>query len=206
MPLKSDSPSEFISKSASVTQVYTEEIYAHIISLIPTPVTFKANHDNCAASFTGSLEGDPEQVKQFEKHRNAVNEGLTILLGVAKAVTIKDPSVPETLRISALTGKTVASDITLSQPTGFKAIFNPNGQITGSWNKVNYAKGYQVWGCDGDPKIDSNWRLIASSSTCKKILLLGLDRAKNNWLRVRAVRGKGEAGPWSNIFSLAPTE
>lgn len=204
MALKDSSDPEFIATSASVTQAYTQEMYSHIISLIPTPETMTTNHNSCAESYTGFLAGDPEKAKEFETYRSAANEGLSILLGVAKAVTVRDPKVPETLRLDALTARGTAPDTTLTQPTGFRAFFNPSGDIVSAFDKVKFARAYQVWGCDGDPNIESNWRLIVTSPNCKGVLLPGLDHAKNNWLKVRAIKGKGIAGPWSNIVNLPP--
>lgn len=192
---------ELIAKSATLLQVYTPEFYAHLVSLIPKPEQVQENHNNCAASYAALLAGDPEKAKEFEAHRQALNEGLTLLLGLGKAVGVKDPKVPEALRLSSVSSKTTNAK-SLSRPTDFKVTYTPDGHLLASVSKVASARGYQVWGCDEDPNVEANWRMVASSPSCRGIVIT-IDRSKNNWLKIRAMKGKGVAGPWSNIINMS---
>lgn len=203
MAFTNDGDPELIAKSASVVQVFTPEYYNYLISLIPKPEEVQADHNSYATSYAGFLAGDAEKAKECQTHRNAVNQGLTILLGLAKAVTAKDPKVPEALRLAVLPNK-VTSSKPLAKPAGFKVTYTPEGQLVASVIKVESARGYQVWACDADPNIDSNWRMVASSSSCRGIQITGLDRGKSNWFKIRAMKGKGTAGPWSNFINLTP--
>jgi hypothetical protein len=192
---------EMVVKSAAVTVAFTPEKYAHLISLLPTSQGYAALHERYEASYAAALKGDPEKVKACEADRQAVNKDLSILFGVAKVVAIVDPTVPEALGLGPITEKTSAPAGDLSEPTGFKVIYDPKGEITASMARVIGAKGYQLWGCDSDPSIEANWKMVASSTNCRKIVIPGLNRAKANWLKARAIRGK-TVGPWSNIVFL----
>lgn len=204
MAFKNDSNPELISKSAVVVQALTPELYAYLVSLIPTPENVRTNHDRFTASYTASLGGDSEWVKECETNRDAVNRGLSILLGFAKAVTVTDPKVPEALGLGPLPGKTTAPIAALSQPRGFKVVYDPEGELISSVTSVKNAKGYQVWACEDDPNLESNWRLVASSPSCRGIVITGLNRSKPNWLKIRAMRGNGIPGPWSYCVHLTP--
>ena len=204
MSFKNDSDPELIAQSATVVQSYTQEAHEHLLSLIPTPQSVQANHTAYAASYAAFLGGDLDKAEECETYRIAVYEGLSILHGLTKAVTVKDPKAPEIVGLGAQPSKVKLTSISLAQPAGFRTAFTPQGLLVGSVTKVEHAMGYQVWACDSDPSVESNWRLVASSSTCKKILIPGLDYGKNNWLKIRAMRGKGVAGPWSNLVNLTP--
>ena len=192
---------EMVAKSAAVTAVFTQEKYAYLLSLIPTPQSYGELHDRFEASYAASLKGDPDKVKACEADRLAINQNLSFLLGLAKVATIKDPNVAGSLGLDGIVAKTAAPAADLTEPNGFKVVFTPKGQITASVERVPGAKGYQIWACDSDPNIEANWRLAASSPTCKGIELTGLARGKSTWLKIRAMRGHS-GGPWSNFVNL----
>lgn len=192
---------EMIAKSAAVTEVFTPERYAYLLSLVPTPQSYGELNDRFEASYAASLKGDPAKVKACEADRLAINKDLSILLGLAKVVALKDPNVSESLRLGPITEKTAAPSVALTEPHDFKVVYTPKRQITASVARVVGAKGYQVWACDSAPNVEANWRLAASSPNCKGIAITGLNHGKSNWLKIRAVRGNN-AGPWSNSASL----
>ena len=202
MPFNSENDSEVIVHSAAMVKAFTPEMYAYLLSLFPTPGGYAELHNRYEAGYPGALRGNPDQVKAFEADRKAVITDLSLILGLAKMVAVKDPTVPETLGVVHATAKT--SPVTLGIPRDFKIFYDPNGQQFASVARVPGAKGYQVWVCDSDPSIEANWRLIASSPNCKRIAIVGLNRAKFNVLRIRAMRGH-DAGPWSNWVSLETT-
>ncbi len=192
---------EMIAKSAAVTVAFTSERYAYLLSLLPTPESYIELHNRFEGSYAASLKGDPAKVKACEADRLEVNRDLTILFGLAKALALKDPSVQEALGLGSVPEKTPVPAVVLTEPNDFKVVYSPKGLITASVTRVPGAKGYQVWACDSDPNIESNWRLAAASPKCKGIALTGLSRAKSNWLKIRAMRGNA-AGPWSNFVAL----
>jgi len=204
MPFHNESDPERIAKSAAVAGAFTPQMYAYLLSLLPTPEGYAELHNRYEAGYPGALKGDPEKAKAFEADRNAVNSNLSLIFGLAKVVAVKDPTVPETLGFGHLTGKTAAAPTPLAVPRDFKVVYDPKGQLLASVTRVLGAKLYQVWACDDDPSIEANWRLVASSSNCKGIVLQGLNRGKFNLLRIRAMRSR-DAGPWSNWVNLETT-
>lgn len=203
MPYNEMGHPEVIAISAAVNGAFTPELYTYLLSLLPNPEAFAALTSRMEANYAGFLKGDPEKVKAFEADRKALDCELTQIRVLAKAAAIKDPKVPETLGLGPVTEKTAATG-PLGIPEGFKVVFDPTGHITALMKKVNGAKGYQVWGCDTEPSIEANWKLVASSPNCKGIVITGLNRGKFNVLKARAMRGNG-AGPWSNWVSLDPS-
>jgi hypothetical protein len=203
MPYNNASDPELISQSAAVVDAYTPEMHAHLISLFATPETLSELHNRLQSGYAAYLNGDPEGVRAFEQDRDAVKLILTMLHGLGKVATIKDPTVLDKLRLPRIAVKSNVFTGDLTEPHGFKVVFDRKGQMVGTVVRVSGAKGYQIWACEGDPNIEANWKLVASAPTCRGILIPGLNRAKNNWLKIRAMRGNG-AGPWSNIVTLTP--
>lgn len=201
MPFNHEDDPEVIVQSAAVVKAFTPEIYAYLLSLLPTPGGYAELHNRYEAGYTGALRGDPEKVKAFEADRKAVITDLTVIFGLAKVVAVKDPTVQETLGVGHSTAKTAASPVALVVPRNFKLVYDRKGQLFASVERVVGARGYQIWACDGDPSIEANWRLVASASKCKGIAITGLNRGKFNLLRIRAMRGR-DIGPWSNWVSL----
>jgi hypothetical protein len=204
MPFNNVSDPEMVTKSAAVADAFTKEIYAHLLSLLPTPETYTALHNQYEASYAAALKGDPEKVKACEADRSAVNQNMSILYGLAKLAVIKDPTLPEKLGFGEITDKkTAVPAVVLTAVHDFQVFFDRDGHMYVSASKVPGARGYQVWACDGDPNVDGNWKLVTSSPSCRKIAITGLNRANNNWLKIRAMRGTG-AGPWSTCVMLTP--
>ena len=203
MPLNNASAPETIARSAMVAEAYTLEKWEYLLTLLPNPAGFVERHRRLEANYPAALKGDPEKVKEFEEDRKAINSDLSLLLGLAKVVAAKDPTIPETLGLRRLTEK-AAAPVTQAVPHGFKVVFDPKGHIIASVARVPGAKGYEVWVCDSDTSIDANWRLAASSFTCKRIVLTGVNPKNFNVLKSRAMSGNG-AGPWSKWVSLDPS-
>lgn len=202
MPLNNASHPELIAKSAAVAEAFTQEMYEYLVSLIPTPQSYREKHTRLTESYTASLT-DPEMAKECEAQSKLVNQEYSIIHTVAKAVTAKDPEAPSKLGLVTTPDKNTHAMVSLSEPRGFKVLYAPNGQLVASVTRVANAKGYQVWACEGDPNLEANWKLVASSSACRGIVVPGLNRGKSNWLRIRGMRGN-VAGPWSNCVSLSP--
>lgn len=204
MPHNNTSDPELISQSAAVAVAFTPAIYAHVMSLFPTPEAYSELHGRMEAGYPAFLRGDPEGVKAFEENRGEVKQLLTMLHGLARVATIKDPTVPEILGLGRLPEKSTAATVLLTDPHDLQIFYDRKGQLFARVSKVPGAKGYQVWICEGDPNVEANWKLAASSTNSRSILIPSLNRTKNNWLKARAMRGT-TAGPWSNLVTLSPT-
>lgn len=203
MPYNDANDPELIALSAAMLAAFTPEIYAYMISLFPTPDAYAELHAKMEAGYTPFLKGDPEGVKAFEESRGGIKVFLTMLNGLARTAAIKDPTVPQKLGVGHQPTRNPNNHVTLAQAHGFKAFYDPKGNIFATVSKVSGAKGYQVWVCEGDPNNEANWKLAASATNSRRILLAGINRSANNWLRIRAMRGT-DAGPWSNFITLKP--
>lgn len=204
MPLNNASNPEVIAKSAAVADAFTPEMYNYLLSLLPTPQSYRENHDRLTTTYSASLSGDEEKAKECEAHRKALSQEYAILSALARIVSVKDPEAPAKLGLPSTPEKTAHVISTLSDPQNFKILYNPKGELIASTTRVLNAKGYEVWACEGDPSLEANWRLVAASPMCRGIVVPGLNRAKSNWLRIRARRGN-TAGPWSNYVCLSPS-
>lgn len=203
MAVNSVNHPDMIAKSAAVVEAFTPKMYEYLLSLLPTPQEYSETHERFETSYTASLKGDQEKAKACEADRSALNQHLSILLGLAKVVTVKDPSVTETLGLTPFSEKNTHPTLRLPAPHDFKVVYTPDGHLMGAVTKVSGAKGYEVWACEGDPNVETNWKLAAASPYCKGIPISGLNRSKPNWLKIRGMRGNS-AGPWSNFVSLSP--
>lgn len=203
MPTTKLSHPELISKSAAVTGTYNTELFNRMLSLIPTPEFYTELHERYASNFAGSLKGDPEKIKACEEDRQLIDQNLSLLLGLAKVVTAKDPSLQEAFGINHSAERTTASAAVLERPKDLRVSFDKTGHPEVSITRMTNAKGYEVWACDADPSLEENWKLVVWSTKCQKIPITGLDRTKLNWLRIRGKRG-GTVGPWSNPITLNP--
>ncbi len=203
MPYDDTNDPDLITLSEAVLQAYTPEMYNHMISLLPTPEIYAATHGQFANGYPAYLKGDPDGIKAFEEARNAIKQFLMMLSGLSKTAAIKDPTVPQRLPLPQTHARTTGSNAALDASRDLRVYFDRNGNMYATFTRIPGAKGFQIWVCDGDPNLESNWRLAASSNNCRKIGIPGLDRSKNNWIKVRATRGS-EVGPWSNLVLITP--
>lgn len=203
MPYDDTNDPDLITLSEAVLQAYTPEMYNHMISLLPTPEIYAATHGQFANGYPAYLKGDPDGIKAFEEARNTIKQFLMMLSGLSKTAAIKDPTVPERLPLSQTHTKGTGNNTSLTAARDFKAYYDRKGNIYATFPKIPGSKGYQIWLCEGDPNVEGNWRLLTSSTNSRKVLLPTLNRTQNNWLKVRGMRGT-EAGPWSNLVSIAP--
>ncbi len=192
---------EMVAKSEEVRQVMTPEWYARLISLIPDPDRYLQIHNRFEGSVTESFKGDPQKVKECEEARHELNVALSVIMGVSKAVSILDPTVNE--KLGGTHQKSSPAGAPLAAAKDLRIFFDKDGQPYCSLSKLIGSKGYDVWFCQGEPGIESNWKWLTWSTLCKKIYLQGLNRTLPNYLKVRGKRGN-EIGPWSNMVILPP--
>ena len=205
MPFNNDSHSEILAKSAGFAEVFTQEVFEYLKSLFPTPGQYTEYHQQLAARYTASLTGDPENIKAFEIHRQVVSENLAMMNLLAKAAAIKDPTIPEKLRLGRTPERAAHATQPIGDPHGLRVTFSKKGGHPYlSLTKIPSAKIYEIWVCDSEVSVDANWRLLDTSSTCQNIPLKGLNRTKTNYIRVRGKSGS-IVGPWSLFISIDPS-
>ncbi|MBJ6799660.1 hypothetical protein [Geomonas propionica] len=204
MPFNNVSHPEMIGKAAPVVQALTPEFYAYLVSIFPTPQSINELYQKYQASFTASLPGDdPEKVKECEADREALNHAIGLLVGFGKVANRKDPTILEKLGLSHIVEKPAGTAKGVGKVSDFRVLFDSNGKPYVSLAKLGSAKGYDVWACAGDPSVESNWKSLVWSTSCKKIPIVGLDRSVPNFLRIRGKRGDA-VGSWSHFIKLDP--
>lgn len=201
MPYANLTNDEVILKTKELLQALTPEMQALLLSLMPNAEKLTAATLRHQASYAGYLRGDADSAKACEEDRLEVCKQLAQYQGVIKACAVVEPKVGQLFGIAPAAEKAPSAAVILSEPRDLKVTYNKQGQPVVSFTRVLGAKGYQIWVSDGDPSIESNWRLFESSSTCRGIILTGLDRGSFHWVRVRAIRGN-QTGPWSAAISL----
>jgi len=194
--------SEMLPKSSAVSKAFTDETHKYLLSLLTNPGRYKAASDLFHASYNAVMEGDTEQIGPCEEHRKNLDREHALLLGLAKLAALQDPSIPEKLGLGQLGVKTVAVATAIPKPSNFRLAHSMNnGEMTGSVSSIKGVRMFEIWGCEGDPNLEQNWRLMAASPNCQRIAIKGLTPGTKYWFRVRAVRGN-ETGPWSNYITL----
>ncbi|GFO68672.1 hypothetical protein GMLC_22510 [Geomonas limicola] len=190
-----------ILKTKELLQALTPEMQNLLFSLMPNAEKLTAATLRHQENYAGFLKGEADAAKACEESRLEVCKQLTQYHGVIKACATVEPKVAQLLGTVPVAEKASSAPQVLSEPRDMKVTYNKFGQPVVSFSKVPGAKGYQIWVSNGDPSIESNWMLFESSSTCRGIILSGLDRGTFHWLRIRANRGN-QTGPWSASISL----
>ncbi|MBJ6800957.1 hypothetical protein [Geomonas propionica] len=192
---------DMITKSEETRQILTPDLYAYMISLIPTPERYAELHKRFEDSVTGFFKGDPAMVKECEDARDELNKAWSVVHGVSKAVSPIDPTVQQ--KFGAAKHKASTNSPALTAAKDLKVQYDKNGRPHCSVSKLPGARGYDLWFCEEEPGIESNWNFFEWSSNCQGISLAGLNRTKTNYLKIRGKRGN-TLGPWSNMVVLPP--
>jgi len=193
---------ELLPMTSAVSKAYTEEVHAYLMSLLTNPGRFREANDRFHASYNAVLGGDIGMVAACEEDRKELDRQYALLVGIAKAVAPQDPSVPDKLGLGPFGVKTAVVSTPIPTPGNFKLVHGKNsGEMTGTVSSVKGARMFEVWGCEGDPNLEQNWKLVAASPNCRRIDIKGLTPGTKYWFKVRAVRS-GDIGPWSNYINL----
>lgn len=193
---------EMLPKAATVTKAYTEEVHAYLLSLLTSPVGYRQANDRFLASYNASLLGDPEKVAACEADRKELDHQHSLLIGLAKLAAPQDPSLPEKLGLGPLPAKAGNGTSRLLKPENFRLTHGIiDGEMLGSVGYIKGARMFEIWGCEGDPNLEVNWKLLAASPNCTGIHVKGLTPGTKYWFRIRAIRGN-ETGPWSDYITL----
>ena len=195
--------SERISKSCAMARLYTDSVHEQLVSLLTTPLRFKEATDRFQASHNALQAGDTVLGATCEADRKELDRQFSLLNGMAKVAAITDANVPEKLGLLTLVPKTTAAAVVaLAKPGDFRMSHGQNsGEMIAKVQYMKSIKNFEVWGCEGDPNVEQNWRLLAASPYCKGVEVKGLTPGTKYWFRIRAVR-KGQEGPWSNYIAL----
>ncbi|WP_136513359.1 hypothetical protein [Geomonas edaphica] len=192
---------EMVAKSEEVRQGFTTEVRDYLVSLLLTPESYDVLHERFEKSVTGFYKGDPEKVKECEEARRDLEQAISVIQGVRKALSVVDPSVYEKPEDSHQKSSTAGA--ALAAAKDLRIFYDKGGQPYCSFTKLPGSKGHEIWFCTGEPGVEANWSLLMWSTTCQKMYLKGLNRTRTNYLKLRCKRGN-EVGPWSNMIILPP--
>ncbi|GFO61036.1 hypothetical protein GMST_33610 [Geomonas silvestris] len=204
MPHTKGEDPDLIAKTEQLSKVVTTELHAYLLSLIPSPQRVVDVNNRHQESYAASLKGSPEDIKKCEESREESRQLHNLYQALGKAFAKVDPKVPQMLGFEQPNEKLTSAVPVLAEPQDFRVVYNPKGQLVGGLSRVLGAKAYEVWGCYGDPMVESNWIRLAESFNCRGIIIAGYEKGKVLWLKVRAIRNDGP-GPWSNVVVINPT-
>ena len=196
------SDEEVIRMTGDLITILTKEaIMEKIFMLLPDLPKIQSKHERHRSLFNDVLAGDREKEGELQATRHEVNALLGLFHGMAVLAGSQDPTIPQRLGMAPqqpLTKRTSSGH--MSFPENFRLAYDGH-IIVARAQAVKGAKSYEVWGCDGDPMIESNWRHVTTSGRVNRIELAGLTPGKLYYFRIRAISSAG-AGPWSNFISM----
>uniref|UniRef100_C6DYR7 Fibronectin type III domain protein n=1 Tax=Geobacter sp. (strain M21) TaxID=443144 RepID=C6DYR7_GEOSM len=182
---------DFLTKDAVLESIFT---------VLPNLQKLKSAHGRHLGLFNEVLGGNHEKEGELQAVRQEVSAQLGLLRGMALLAGTQDPTIPQKLGLQQqqpLTKRTLGN---LTSPENFRMVYDGH-TIVARANAVKGAKSFEVWGCDGDPMTESNWRHLTTSARVNRIEILGLTPGKLYYFRIRAISSSG-TGPWSNFISM----
>lgn len=183
-----------------ISTLTKDSILERIYTLFPDLQKLQSAHDRHLGLFNEVLAGNREKEGELQAVRQEVSAQLGLLRGMALLAGTQDPSIPQKLGMQQnppITKRTMGQ---FTSPENFRMVYD--GQvIVARANAVKGAKSYEVWGCEGDPMTESNWRHLTTSGRVNRIPIPGLTPGKLYYFRIRAISSTG-SGPWSSFKSM----
>ena len=176
-------------------------ILEDIYSLMPNLGKFQSVYDRHRNVFNEVLGGNHAKEQELQTVRDEVNSQVGMLHGLAVLVADTDPSIALRLGVAQppITKRTLTY-YHLTSPDNFKLVYKDHLLIARA-NAVKGAKSYEVWFCEGDPRVENSWRHLTTSTRVNRIVLTGLTPGVVYYFRIRAISAHGE-GPWSNFINM----
>ena len=175
-------------------------ILERISMLVPNLDKLQTVHDRHLNVFNDVLGGNSEKEKELQAVRSEVTKQLGLFHGMAVLAGSQDPSITQELGIVQQQPATKRASGHFTSSENFRLVYDRHTVIARG-NAVKGAKSYEVWGCDGDPMTESNWRHFTTSSRINRIEIPGLIPGRLYYFRVRAIMSNG-SGPWSTFVSI----
>lgn len=182
---------EFLTKDSVLESIFT---------VLPNPQKLKFAHDRHLGLFNEVLGGNREKEGELQAVRQEVSAQLGLLRGMALLAGTQDPTIPQKLGLQQQQPVAKRTSGNLTAPENYRMVYDGH-TIVARANAVKGAKSFEVWGCDGDPMTESNWRHLTTSARVNRIEILGLTPGKLYYFRIRAISSSG-TGPWSNFISM----
>lgn len=169
--------------------------------LAPSLETIQAVQDRHITVFHDYLAGDHGKEEELQASRKESIMLVNLLRGAATLVGTQDPTIPQRLGIvhQAPVNKRVSRR--LGAPDHLRIVYEGHKMVARA-GAVKGARIYELWCCDGDPMVESNWRHLINSCKVNRIEITeGLTPGKLYYFRIRAMAASG-AGDWSSFVSL----
>ncbi|ACH38919.1 hypothetical protein Gbem_1905 [Citrifermentans bemidjiense Bem] len=182
---------EFLTKDAVVESIFT---------VLPNLQKLKFSHDRHLGLFNEVLGGNREKEGELQAVRQEVSAQLGLFRGMALLAGTQDPTIPQKLGLQQQQPITKRTAGILTAPENSRMVYDGH-TIVARANAVKGAKSYEVWGCDGDPMTESNWRHLTTSCRVNRIEIAGLTPGKMFYFRIRAIAPSGP-GSWTNFMSM----
>ena len=185
-PLGGGSDEEVIRVTGDLISTLAKDssILESITLLLPDLQKIQSAHERHRNLFSDVLGGNREKEGELQAVRQEVSTQLGLFRGMAVLAGSQDPSIPQKLGWAHPQPITKRNAGHLTATENFRLVYDGHVLIARA-NAVKGAKSYEVWGCDGDPLIESNWRHITTSGRVKRIELTGLTPGKVYYFRIR---------------------
>lgn len=176
-------------------------ILQNIFTLLPNLEKIQTAHERHRSIFNEVLGGAHDKEEELQNARNEVISQVSMVHGMAHLTGKQDPSIPQKLGLvqQQPTTKRAASG-NLGIAENFRLVYEGH-TIIGRASAVKGAKSYEIWVCESEPLVESNWRHQTTSGRVNRIEITGLTPGRLYFFRIRPVGSHG-AGPWSNFISM----
>lgn len=177
-----------------------QSILEGIKNLLPNLDTIQSARDRHISVFRDYLAGDHAKEEELLASRKESILLVNLVRGAATLIAPKDPTIPQRLGIvhQAPVNKRTAPH--LGSPKNLRIIYEGRRMVARA-GAVKGTRIYEVWCCDGDPMVESNWRHLVTSSKASGIAIEGLTPGKLYYFRIRAISASGP-GDWSSFVSM----
>jgi hypothetical protein len=197
--------SEIISTTAAIVVAMAKDptLYEYVLSRLPTQSQLQEIHDLFTGNYSAVLAGNSEKIHDRDLNRDELNRKFAAFVGMVKLAAEFDPSLPQRLAIPQPPPKKKShSSIHLVALSNFKVQHGEeHGVIIGKASGLRGARGFEIWGCQGDPTVEQNWRYMALSTKASRMEVRGLIPGTLYSFRARAI-GPNGPGPWSSYATL----
>lgn len=169
--------------------------------LMPDLEDIQSARDRHISVFRDYLAGDHSKEEELLASRKESTLLVNLVRGAATLVAPKDPTIPKKLGIvhQAPINRRIMQR--LGSPEHLRIDYDKHKMVVRA-GAVRGARFYEVWCCDGDPMVDSNWRHLITSCKANRIEITeGLTAGKLYYFRIRAIAASGP-GEWSSFVSL----
>jgi hypothetical protein len=147
------------------------------------------------AAYNSALAATATAMADRDAALAALRVGFTQLGDYVQNVTAGDKVKIESAGIPV---RATQAPVTVTQVMDLALTAGDNpGTVDGIWTPMPGARSYEVQVTTSDPNVEANWSFKKSSSK-SSVTVEGLTSGSKAWVRVRAIGGNDNAGPYSD--------